>query len=136
MDNITSGDPARQPIAGADILGHGINPFGDCRTALHAICDTEGTEKEWEFRGTKYYHGKNIRPSNYPGGQDTEEAFSTREEYQASIGGQLEIEGKYGAFSGRFSTTYNKKYDALIEYDAALKTYAEMLWNCEPEGET
>lgn len=136
MDTITVVDPARQAIAGADILGHGINPFGDCRTALHPICDTGGTEMEWEFRGTKYYHGKCIRPSNYPDGQDTQEAFSTREQYQESIGGRLDVEAKYGAFSGRFSATYSKKYDALIEYDAALKTYAETLWKLHLEDQT
>ncbi len=131
MDTIKVGDPTRQPIAGTHLLGHGINPFSDCRTAIHPICDTQGTEVEWEYGGKKYYHGKCIVPSDDPSGQDTQSAFATRDAYQEVIGAQLDIQAKYGAFTGRFSATYGKTYETLFEHEAALKTYATTRWKLQ-----
>jgi MAC/Perforin domain len=136
MTTITITDPARQPIAGTHLLGHGINPFSDFRTAVHPICDTQGTDQEWQYDGKTYYHGKSVLPSVDPSGVDTQDAFSSREEYQKVIGAQLSIEAKYGAFSGRFNATYGSSYEAFMEYDAALKTYASTRWKLQLEDKT
>lgn len=126
-------DPTRQPIAGTEILGHGLNPFGDLKTAVGVIFDTQGTEQAVVIDDVTYYCGDAIRAFKDTSGNDSETSFMTREEYQAGMKVSIGVEGKYGAFSGRFSATFGYDYDTLLENAGALKTSAITLWTLRLE---
>ncbi|HEX6096966.1 MAG TPA: MAC/perforin domain-containing protein [Thermoanaerobaculia bacterium] len=128
-----SGD--RQPIPGSEILGQGVNPC-DYRKPVKPVCSVQGTDKEFQLRDKTYYHDKAIRPREEPHGRNTDEAFVTRTDYQKSVNRTVGIEGKYGAFSGRFSLTFDAEYDAFLEKAAALKTDAMTLFALHLEDQT
>jgi hypothetical protein len=128
MDNTTFTDPVRQPIAGTEMLGYGLNPFGDLRTVAAAVCDTTGTEQEVVIDNKTYYCARSIKAFGDTSGKDKDIAFFKREEYQTEVTADIKAEGKYGAFSGRFHATFGSDYDSLSEHAAALKTRAITLW--------
>lgn len=136
MNNNTLTDPERQPIAGTEMLGHGLNPFGNLRSVTSVVCDTRGTEQTVVIDNKTYYCAKSIKAYADTLGKKKEIAYFSREEYQSDVSLDIGAEGKYGAFSGRFRVTFGREYDSLTECRAALRSEAITLWSLQLEDTT
>lgn len=127
-----------QLIAGSEMLGHGIDPFGDFNDSrtVGVICDTSAKEVPVVFDGNTYYHAKSVGYQAKPESDELVDMFTSRDEYEKNLEQKLGVEAKYGAFSGSFEHTFGSDYKSLTERTAVRLSYSSTLWTLLMEDKT